>query len=581
MTLDSWLVARLARELETALRGARVQGLQSSDDSFTLQCYRRGAAHALRVVLNQNAPLVAVAEQAEAQKEKGSGGWASSVAALLRGCTVDAIQAVPNDRVIFVDLSSRSAFGLPSITRIVLELQPRKANVLVLRPGHAETWVTVAAAKQFEAPSRSLKADATPPARDVEIGAPYVLPPARQPRLDRAQFLVQAEKAGADDVAALARLLGDYDPSCTPPLAREVVHCAGAAAHSTPAKRRGSLARRLLDEWQRIRREVEDAEERDLPLYAYERDQKLVACHLIALTSLNLEPRRSASLNELCLAALDQPKGATGEPDLAALRKRLATMLSRCRSEAAALERSREKAAEADALRVAGELIYANLAAIAPGTLQFTADATVITLDPTLTAKENAAHYFRRYKKARSGLPQIAARLRVLAANREFWEQLLWELDRAELFAPEQRRATISELKAAAGIKDRKPAAVSKAKRAEHKVELAGGATAYVGRSPKDNERLTFSVAGPNDWWFHARAIPGAHVIVKTNGSISEQQIAAAAALAAGHSRGASSAAVDVDYTQRKHVRRQAAGKPGLVWYDNFKTVRVAPRTLL
>ena len=110
-------------------------------------------------------------------------------------------------------------------------------------------------------------------------------------------------------------------------------------------------------------------------------------------------------------------------------------------------------------------------------------------------------------------------------------------------------------------------------------IPISGGATAYVGRSPKDNERLTFSVARPNDFWFHARGVPGAHVLLRlasAGQSPTPEQVEAAAALAARSSRAGDANKVEVDYTQRKHVRRRA-GKAGLVWYTDFKTVRVPP----
>ncbi|MFI5389192.1 MAG: NFACT RNA binding domain-containing protein, partial [Candidatus Eremiobacterales bacterium] len=101
-----------------------------------------------------------------------------------------------------------------------------------------------------------------------------------------------------------------------------------------------------------------------------------------------------------------------------------------------------------------------------------------------------------------------------------------------------------------------------------------------VGRSPKDNERVTFTVGAPNDLWFHARGVPGAHVILKLpdpRDRPTDEQIVAAAALAAGQSRAAAASKVEVDYTQRKHVRKQGGGRPGLVWYTDFRTVLVEP----
>jgi predicted ribosome quality control (RQC) complex YloA/Tae2 family protein len=113
-------------------------------------------------------------------------------------------------------------------------------------------------------------------------------------------------------------------------------------------------------------------------------------------------------------------------------------------------------------------------------------------------------------------------------------------------------------------------------------VELPDGALAYVGRSPKDNERVTFTVARPDDYWFHARGIPGAHVVLKlalAGEAPTDEQIEMAAALAAGASRASGAAKVEVDYTQRKHVRRQGKGATGLVWYTDFRTVLVIPKT--
>jgi predicted ribosome quality control (RQC) complex YloA/Tae2 family protein len=119
--------------------------------------------------------------------------------------------------------------------------------------------------------------------------------------------------------------------------------------------------------------------------------------------------------------------------------------------------------------------------------------------------------------------------------------------------------------------------------RRDRTVVLPSGAIAHIGRSPKDNERVTFSVAGPNDLWFHARGIPGAHVVIRApdgRAAATDDDILAAAALAAGQSRAAAAGKVEVDFTRRKHVRKQGKGRPGLVWYTDFKTVLVTPRKL-
>ena len=270
-------------------------------------------------------------------------------------------------------------------------------------------------------------------------------------------------------------------------------------------------------------------------------------------------------------------------PLASALRKRLGIMLARCADEMTRLRSAQLAAAEADALRIAGDAIYANLSAISSGEARFTsADGTEVALDPRLDPKENAQAYFKRFRKARSGLPRIAARLLALEANRALWEQMQWEVERAEetgdadVFEEVAEAIELRRSHHAASVR-------SVSGRQERTVVLPSGAVAHVGRSPKDNERVTFSVAGPNDLWFHARGIPGAHVVIRAsdgNAAPTDDDIIVAASLAAGQSRAAASGKVEVDFTRRKHVRKQGKGRPGLVWYTDFKTVLVAPRKL-
>ncbi len=569
MTLDFWLVARLAKDVHALVAGSRIQSLTATDSGVIFHCYRRGTHLALHISVDSSVPLAAAYALADGAKENGTEGWMRGVAALLRGATIDAVHAVPNDRVLYIDAGSRSPFGVPSSSRIVIELQPRKANALVLRPKDGE-WLIVAAAKQFAGADE---------ARSVKIGAPYVPPPQRHARLDRAQFIVAARDMDGADAGRLARLLGDVDPECTPLLAREVLFRVGNGA--------GASVRSLLDAWASLRREVEDALEACGDVFVVRKHGALVACHLVSLgwavqASDGSPPAELSwvrSVNELCVEALlDRPRGHGG-PSPKTLHKKLTTMLNRCEQEVASLEAAQLRAAQADALRDAGDAIYAQLTEIAPGSASFlTPHGREVTLDPMLTAKENAADYFRAYKKSRSGLPRIATRLRELRANREYWEQLLWELARADGLPPAEQASLLGEIADAVGIKQQR-ARKRRAAIQERRLTLSGGAIALVGRSPKENEHLTFSVATPGDFWFHARGIPGAHVIVKTGGSeITQEQIHEAAALAAGNSRASGEGHVEVDYTQRKHVRRHSSGRPGLVWYTDFASVRVRPK---
>ena len=94
----------------------------------------------------------------------------------------------------------------------------------------------------------------------------------------------------------------------------------------------------------------------------------------------------------------------------------------------------------------------------------------------------------------------------------------------------------------------------------------------YVGKNNFQNDELTFKFATGNDWWFHAKKKAGSHVIVKTEGQeLPDRTFEEAARLAAYYSKGREQAKVEIDYIQKKHVKKPAGSKPGfVVYYTNF-----------
>ena len=97
----------------------------------------------------------------------------------------------------------------------------------------------------------------------------------------------------------------------------------------------------------------------------------------------------------------------------------------------------------------------------------------------------------------------------------------------------------------------------------------------YVGKNNFQNEELTFKVAVGNDWWFHAKDCPGSHVIVKTNGDeLPDRTFEEAARLAAYYSQNKNAKKVEIDYVEKKHVKKVAGAKPGFVIYHtNYSMV--------
>lgn len=226
------------------------------------------------------------------------------------------------------------------------------------------------------------------------------------------------------------------------------------------------------------------------------------------------------------------------------------------------LATKRDRASARDTLRVEGECIYATL---------YELDAPVAD-----EAKKRATELFAEYRKLGLSLPHLDERERTLQKRHQSIDALLWEVERAS-------DEDLSDVEAAINSFEHHPSsavpAMRKRKRARLEVRTASGSRILIGRSPSENADLTFRIARPGDVWFHTREIPGAHVILQRDDRSEppNEDILVAASLAAFHSKAKSSAKVAVDYTHRKHVRKQKDAPPGLVWYTDFQTVNVAP----
>lgn len=108
---------------------------------------------------------------------------------------------------------------------------------------------------------------------------------------------------------------------------------------------------------------------------------------------------------------------------------------------------------------------------------------------------------------------------------------------------------------------------------------LPGGHRVMAGKTDVDNDRLSLKVAGPNDWWFHVRGMPGSHVVlVMADGRIPDRNtLNQAAAIAAYHSKARGGGVVAVSGTLARHVSKPRGAKAGTVQIRKERKFRVRP----
>jgi predicted ribosome quality control (RQC) complex YloA/Tae2 family protein len=313
-------------------------------------------------------------------------------------------------------------------------------------------------------------------------------------------------------------------------------------------------------------------------VYAYYRGEQLLEAHVVPLAQFaQLRCERLPWLLPLLSAARSADDVARASSKVERRRAALAARIARRRaaleSERAALEVKRADAAGRDDLRAAGDALFTHGPEVPAGAAQFvppTRPALTIALDPDLDVKANALAYFARYRKATDALPHLERRLTTLAARCASLDELAFETERADAAALDDIAAALDELEG----KRAAPAAPRAKPRAILRFEQPSGARIYVGRSPRENVEVTFRLARPDDLWFHARNIPGSHVVLQApaGGTAVDADLDFAADLAATHSKARSAPRVDIDYTERKHVRKQRDAAPGMVWYTDART---------
>lgn len=230
-----------------------------------------------------------------------------------------------------------------------------------------------------------------------------------------------------------------------------------------------------------------------------------------------------------------------------------------------------------DTYRIYGELLNTYGYGIEPQAKSmealnyYTNEMITIPLDPDLTPQENAKKYFDKYNKLKRTYEALAELTEQVKAEIEHLESISTALDIA---LQEEDLVQIKEELTENGYIRRKGG--SKKEKVTSKpfhYISSDGFHMYVGKNNYQNDELTFKFATGNDWWFHAKNTPGSHVIVKTEGveELPDRTFEEAGRLAAYYSKGREQDKVEIDYIQKKHVKKPAGAKPGfVVYYTNY-----------
>lgn len=564
MYLDAFTLSALVDEFMDLLVGGRVQDVLDVDaSSIGLEIYANHQRHYLLLSADSRMPRVHLVRERLRRGLSKPTLLGLLMRRFVEGGRITHLSQLLWERVLQIEIE-----GPEGEVSVIVEPMERRANLLLVREG------VILDCLRRVGPEENRYRLSLPNHR-------YQLPPPMVDRLDptsvsREDFaLALSSTQHAQERAARwfsTRFLG-----ISPLLARELVfRSAGktdAAAQALDADTAYQVMQTLIRplvqrHWQPG---IAGSEENPEAFSVYPLEHipgwRPVATISEAMTQVYgapVGPEAYAEAKKPVIAALDEA------------RRKMQAKLS-------SLEAGLRDESERDALRQSGELILAYQYTIKAGQRELRAQyevdgpELVIALDPTLKPLENAQRYLEEYnraKRAQAGVPRLIAETQT---ELDYLAQLAVDLELAsnwneidEVLQALQGRGLAGEVRRRAGGGARSgPLRLVK-----------DGYILWVGRNSRQNDLVTFKHGRPDDWWLHARGVPGAHVVLRNDGRrIPESLLEAAAAIAAHYSASRGEARVLVDRTRCKYVKKIKGGGPGMVTYRNEETISVAPRT--
>lgn len=200
----------------------------------------------------------------------------------------------------------------------------------------------------------------------------------------------------------------------------------------------------------------------------------------------------------------------------------------------------------------------------------YTNETIHIPLDATISPLDNAKKYFDRYAKLKRTYEALTDLIEDTQLEIDHLDSIATALDIAETEADLQQIK--EEMMESGYIKHKYSKKKTQGKSRPYHYRSTDGFDIYVGKNNFQNDELTFKFAEGNDWWFHAKGMPGSHVLVKTKtGEMPDRTFEEAGRLAAFYSKGRGNEKVEIDYLQKKNVKKPNKAKPGfVVYYTNY-----------
>ena len=575
MALDGIVLAAMASELDGLLTGGRISKIAMPEKDEVLITVKNNAnTYRLLISAGASLPLIYLTDENK-PSPLSAPGFCMLLRKYIGAAKILKISQPGLERILCFDLEHRDELGDLSEKKLIVELMGKYSNIIFTDRDH----MIIDAIKHVPSHVSSL--------REVLPGKPWYLPEElsrRDPLSESREDFIRTMRGSARN---LYQTIYTSYSGISPLIAGELCFRAGVDGDRTAEYTSGEELERLSLAFEEIMEDVRQHRFSPCILFRRSEPREFSALHLQSFASEEYTERSYDSCSRMLQTYYAVRDDMTRMRQKSAeLRKLTNTALERAVRKYALQEKQLRDSEDREKYKVYGDLLNTYGYSLQGGESSFVCKnyydedrEITIPLDATKSARENAQRYYEKYAKMRRTAEALTGEILKTQADIDHLESIAASLDLASGEADlNQIRQELSDF---GYIKKHGTGKGGKTAKAQplHFVS-SDGFDIYVGKNNYQNEEITFRLASGNDWWFHAKGIPGSHVIVKSDrpgGELPDRTFEEAAALAAFYSSASGAEKVEVDYTQKKNLKRVAGAAPGFVIYHTNYSMSIRP----
>lgn len=577
MALDGAFLHQLKKEISGRALGARAEKIyQPARDELVVLLRGRGFSGRLLLSASPTAARVHFTEFAP-ENPAVPPMFCMLLRKYLGGAKLTDISQPGLERLLRFHFETVNELGDPVSLSLVVELIGRQSNLILL--DHDGRIIDAARRVDIENSTRL-----------IQPGARYELPePQGKLNLPEtsAEEVLSALRLQPPDTELSAALLRTLD-GASPIVCRELAFSAGRGEELRVAGLSQEVSTRLLVALKRLSQSMKEGGTPTLVLRpdGSPLDFTYIPVSQYGMAAVTRElPDYSALLDSFYA---EREKAARLKRHSQDLLKLLTTLSQRIARKINAQKADLARCEGRETLRIYGELLKANLHAVPKGASFAEVDNYYdpemkklrIPLNTALSPAQNAQRYFKEYKKTYTAEQTLTGLIEKSEEELNYIDSIFDALTRAE--SDQELEEIRAELESVGYLKGARSGAKKTVASAPLQFVSSDGFTILVGRNNRQNDQLTLHEAAKDDIWLHTKNIPGSHVIIRCDGRpVPDRTLEEAAVLAAYHSKARLSAAVPVDYTSVRKVKKPSGAKPGMVIYEGNSTAYVNPDSAL